>query len=463
MSVFNNRPDGYVKAVDYLAENNPEYETVVYNLGVPVVDDNIDTAMVTSEVDSSDGDFSLHINDDFLQSNPDYSAATVLIHESVHILMKHLSELARKNDLGFTDDNALMIAHEVLVNDYVYSLGFTFADDVDENGEIIKKARDKYYFGKEWIGKNSLGMSTRQVYELLENSDRKDEVDKANDLHNHSSGSDGTSISPEQAEKIEQGFINGVFTNNNIVPEGFEEFNNDSLTDEEFSAKDDDSVSGTKAGSSFDLRKATILAEQYGTNVEWFKFLNEVNPDFLKGKTHGRRITTSDWVKVNTRATALPNSLKYPSRKGQRGRLDKKKSNNVKPSIVIALDTSGSIPKYMQDRLLTLIETVPKDLIDVRACTFSTRHVEYTGRKSSIASGGTDFSAVESFVRSLDKRPKTVIVITDGMARFSRVSPNPDDYQNYYWILMKKNNRLLERRKNSKLGYLTDFFPKTLV
>ena len=449
----NRQPKWYTEAAEWLSNNSPEYEAVLYSMGAPVEDTSIPTAQVSLTEDRTDT--VLTVNPDFVDGMDPKNIAAVLMHEAVHLLKRHLSELVDAKKNGFNHRGNLVKTHEVITNDYIRYLGFELPDIEDESGNIIP-ARQAFYFGPDNVNTITIGMSTRQVYDLFDNSNDNDDSNDCSCGHGDDSDSDNRDVEVVFARKVA----------GNPDADGSVDQLLDNFSDKEVGRDDDDSDSLKYVPSTgFDEDKANILAEKYGTTAEWLRLLHEVNPDFLKKGGGARpRMTRADWTRPNRRASALPGSMKFPARKHTHGEMESATKGD-KPSIVIALDTSASIPRDMVDRMVTMISSVPEDLIDVNACTFSTRYVPFEpgGR---VAMGGTDFSAVHGFVKSLDRKPSSVIVMTDGEASFRSGRPGQSDLDDkYMWILFRRSDRLrwVYGANEESVRYLDEFFPSAVI
>jgi hypothetical protein len=88
-------------------------------------------------------------------------------------------------------------------------------------------------------------------------------------------------------------------------------------------------------------------------------------------------------------------------------------------SVLIALDSSGSIRPDMLDRLLAIARSLPEDRFEVEAVSFDTRvyPLDISAEHPSVlGGGGTSFQAVEEFARARKPYPRMIVVLTDGQA-----------------------------------------------
>lgn len=449
----------YKNAADYLGEFNPTLETVLYNLGEPVADKSIDTAAVILRHGSDDLEF--HVNDSFIsQFSPDRQAG-VLTHEAIHMLKKHTMEKrdeSKKN--GWTNKKALTIAQEAITNDLLDDLGLKLPDIESDNGEKISY-RQAFIFGPETIGTYTVGMTTDEVYRLVIDKGIADEDDQSDDSQD---GNGNDSQNSEDSQDSQSGDSGDSEDSGKIKPQPMcdhshnsddeayqaEKALHDKLDkDSRYKASDISEVTGEEekgssyssqaAGDGFSERKAARLAKKYGTTVEWLKLIHSINPDFLHREGgYAPRLKEADWTRKNLRAGALSPTMKMPRYSGRRGAADRIQGNR-KPQVVIAVDTSMSIPTEVANIMTKALETIPKSLIEAHVITFSTQYVEYDKDTGNIAQGGTDFSAVYQYLKDKKFKDKTtsVVVFTDGAAIFDNWNKPEGDVlaDKWQWVM----------------------------
>jgi len=106
-------------------------------------------------------------------------------------------------------------------------------------------------------------------------------------------------------------------------------------------------------------------------------------------------------------------------------------------SILIALDSSGSIRPDVLDRLLAIARSLPEDRFEVEAVSFDTQvyPLDLRARRPKLlGGGGTSFQAIEDFARTRRRYPDMVVVLTDGYASRPRVL-RPD---RWLWLLTER-------------------------
>ena len=435
----------YVRGAQYLNEHEPFFYTNVVNIGKPVANDLAPAPMLVMAADDfaagdEVGDFQFVMAPAQVCDWTDEVIAGGMCHEALHILKQHLSE---QLDERYTNKQALMIAHEVIVNDTAKVMGLPIFPDG--------------YFGPKVLGMETHDMSTWQVYQLLDKMMPQDEQGKSDEQQNghgsgqgsgqgdgqrddgqpggngHSCGGMGH-MTKEQAKAIEQAVADSARSNSHKLSGKQREV----LAGQSLNAQTD---KGKVAGTGRDLIQGPLMhwARENRVPVKWAYLIAKVNPDyFLKHGTYGVSKTSWNAPKRKTayldkRGYKLPTTVPKAS---------KRRNGGYKPHIVLALDFSGSVPASTQKALAKLANSIP-DAIDVSCITFSTYSVEFNPKSDTnmTASGGTDFSAVEKYVRLVEKDkgryPSAVVVITDGMASFDREKPTNEQLKkNWTWVML---------------------------
>jgi predicted metal-dependent peptidase len=178
----------------------------------------------------------------------------------------------------------------------------------------------------------------------------------------------------------------------------------------------------------------TAFTEEKGVKLKWIKLLKQIEPDILRkrGMFDSEQET---WARPNRKTAAYHPDILLPGVK------DDEPSRKAKPMIVLALDTSGSIGATTANKFVNLAKSIPMERVELKVCTFTTHYAELDLENPRFFSGGTDFSAVEDFIRkevmpdNRERYPKAVIVITDGQAEFSTSAPKKEQYGSWHWLL----------------------------
>ena len=393
----------YKSTMDWMNDNVPFMVTPVINLGRPRLDTNIPTAQV--EYADDNGDIQLAINPEFFAKHTEPECAGVLTHELYHILFNHLAEFDK-----FENDQARTIAQECIVNDSVLEEGMELPD--------IGLA-----YGMDWVKYNASFLPTKVVYDdLMMDPDKLPQEIQVSCSHGHGreEGEDGQSqggLDPREA-------FGKVFQNADI----------DEASESMKAILED---AAKKAGTGFQFKRGTQSGKKI--SLKWTDLINRIHPDtFSEG---GKSKSNSTWARPRRKLAGMNPRVMLPDRNDQ----DKcGLGGNKRPKIIMALDTSGSVPAEKVTELMDLARSIPKRKVDVVCCTFSTEHEPFNPdvkpEDQRIASGGTDFATVVEFVKKQKNWEKaSVIVITDGYAQFGwygRGTPAPANLNtHWHWLV----------------------------
>lgn len=383
----------YKSTIDWLNEHNSFMVTPIINMGRPQFRTSIPTAQVEH---NKDGEVVLSINPDFFAKHTDSECAGVLTHELYHILFNHLAEFDK-----FENNQARIIAQECIVNDSVLEEGM----DLPDIGLC---------YGEDYVQYNASFLPTKVVYDdLMKNPEKLPEEIQISCSHEGHSGDEEGEGAMDPRMIFEQ-----VFKNADI-----DEASESMKTVLEDAAK--------KAGSDFSFQSATQTGK--AISLKWTQLINRIHPDtFSDG---GKSKSNATWARPRRKLAGINPRIMLPDRadKNEYGL-----GGNRRPKIVLALDTSGSIPRDKVTELMDLAQSIPSKKVDVICCTFSTYPVEFNQKlpveSQNIASGGTDFDAVSSFVaKQKDSQKIPVIVITDGYATFGHTPNNLDSH--WHWLV----------------------------
>lgn len=181
------------------------------------------------------------------------------------------------------------------------------------------------------------------------------------------------------------------------------------------------------------------FAVEKGVSLAWIELLKEIDPDLFKGKGTIGPPPKASWHARPRKISAFPDTYLPVKRIDERMPLDDG-SGTKKPSIVMALDTSGSISRKDAARFIALAQSVPKDKMHMFTITFTTEYNKLDLDNPRYGSGGTSFSAIERYiqrevVQELGHYPKAVVVITDGYASFDREKVPTGEGDSWFWLL----------------------------
>lgn len=405
----------YSKALDWLDQNDPFMVTPLINLGKPSMDVNIPTAQI--EKIEGANDFRLVINPDFFAKHTEPECAGILTHELYHVIFNHLSEFDK-----FENNQARIIAQECIVNDSVLEEGMELPDI-------------GLCFGIDWVQYNASFLPTKVVYDDLMKNPEK--LPPEEDINVQCSHGETDKDAREAFKKI---FKDADLTQ---APESIKALLEDAAQ---------------KAGTGFSFKQETASGRQIG--LKWAQLINRIHPDtFSDG---GKSKSTATWSRPRRKLAGMPERIMLPDRK------DKKEygfGGDKRPKILLALDTSGSIPKDKVQELLDLANTIPKKKVDVICCTFSTYpqklDIDQEADSQKIAQGGTDFDAIVSFLQRQPNHEKIpVIVVTDGGARFggwTGTSQLPANLHSHWHWLVFRGYRIDDRRVTKNIYEYEDF------
>lgn len=174
------------------------------------------------------------------------------------------------------------------------------------------------------------------------------------------------------------------------------------------------------------------FCEQHGVSMKWAELLKIINPDVFKKKGPPLRHT---FARSPRRMSAFVGETNLPTYAK-----DERRPRGEQPSIVMALDTSGSVRQDDVDCFVTLARSIPKNKINLYTCTFTSEYMPLDLDDPHFVTGGTDFSAIERYIHDhviddLGHYPKAVVVITDGYASFYSDRPEDKHLTGWHWML----------------------------
>lgn len=102
--------------------------------------------------------------------------------------------------------------------------------------------------------------------------------------------------------------------------------------------------------------------------------------------------------------------------------------------LLIALDTSGSIPDVVLESFIDLVGT--SDAFDAHWICFDHRALPFTPGDPLVGRGGTDFTVIDDYAAELEEPPDAVIVLTDGYA--APLLPREPD--RWIWLILPGGN-----------------------
>jgi predicted metal-dependent peptidase len=439
----------YRRGMKWLDEHQPFFTSFVVALGVPTITHTADTAEV--RLNRERDELELALNPEWLADKTDAEAGAVLAHEAYHVLLDHFHELTQTTI--FPNHTALVYAHECIINDSLVNEFFSVPKEM--------------FFGPELVGEDCSNLSTEEAYRLFEHmADEQQSQSGAGEAGEGDEGDAGgmggsglpecpfklvivDDAAQELADRLDQAMIDAAHSGD-VKPQDVPQELADRMAEIGLITDAAPRADARGFGAGSQQSAADILMEQNKSlNLNWVEILAQINPKIMESAGDVRRQTKANWAAPRRKmAYAYPNVI-LPTIKT----IDDRDGNTPekKPTVLLALDFSGSIPRNMTQVLALLARSIPKDLMDVHAYTFSTITVPFDPEVKGYqrtASGGTDFSCVERVAKEMQaKDPQKnypyVICMTDGEADFNSLKPNEQQLKEQ-WFWMATDNRGLQ-------------------
>lgn len=378
-----------------MEEHYPSFTEVFLHLGDPFEMDDSPFAYVQWLKDVPDKDFQFYLNVENVSKLDVFDQLFVCIHETFHVILNH-------DKLKLENKRKLNVAADIVINDYLVVRGL--------------QPMAGLLYGEEQIGFNSYGLSVSEVYDLLPDQPEDSMVECSCQRGEHGDG---------DAEGNGEGLGGGL--PDDILGQ-FQDFM-DNQSDEQYK-------SGKMAGTgTTDMQQ---WQEKHGASLKWAELLQLMDPDMFRtygnlGRTKRQWHRPARKIAWAAPKVLLPSPRPAPLPHGNEG--------TMKPRIVMAIDTSGSITKFQRDTFFSLVKSIPTDKVELQCMWFTSSYGVFDPDENmSFPSGGTDFSAIEtgiqrSFISDTGKYPSAVVVITDGYAKFYKNRPAPQDLKNWYWLV----------------------------
>lgn len=458
-------PRHYKRGIDYLNKEFPFFTVMVTSLGKPVVDNHIvgyvgeghefldegtpiyrTPTLQVQRARIDDEGFELCINEEFLSDKTDAEVGAVLAHEAFHIIKSHL------NELGMEEYNATLqlrkkalLAHECITNDNVVNEGFDLPDlrlRSKKTGEL----KGGLYFGPDVVDRSVAYYTTKEVMDLIE-----DDNEAFQNLPDDAEQEHYVILSDEEMKELQDIMEKNI---RHAVFEG--KIDPDDVNSDELKTILKVHQVSKKAGTTASKSQAAFTKK--GLSLKWMQYLLRIDPTaFRDGGSMGEFVT--NWATPRKKLIHMYPKVNLPVYKS---RFVNKNKGGLKPHIVLALDFSGSIPPEMTTVMGNLARAIP-DTIEVHCCTFSTEYVPFDHKidgTQPVASGGTDFSAIQKYIDTLDlKKQPSVVVITDGEASFGSRKPTQEALDHKWnWLMIDRGNQVYDRSvKPETVNFLQDY------
>ena len=418
---------------------DPNLGAIARGLGMPVVDNSISTASLKWDKQTKKIVFA--VNEEFAENADEEMLASVILHETEHLIFDHISERIENN---FPNKEILHMAQECINNDIIETI---YQLPLPEDAIT----------GQQLLHKDCTSLSTKQVYDLIvdqmppeegeqdgESEGQKgqkgqkgqggghgqpgDNDDDDDDDEGDGDSGDGNSQDENQQKK---GGCGGIQVDDEDMFD-VEDYLKDVVAK---AAKDQnktydemmDEINNTKSGG-YSPTGGKIGGPKIPspTRMNWNQLLAKINPKVLEA---GKKTKVKyDWTTQNRRLISVYPKAIVPKVKTK----DPKNSDkgDSLPVLVIALDLSGSIPRSLVKMLQGLLEDIPEKLIKAYPCTWGTYLYPYVPG-GPLGDGGTDIDNVVNYVKKIQEETKTnpyVLVITDGEFHIGYERPGKDWY-----------------------------------
>lgn len=418
--------EDYLRGLESLYLHSPTLFYLVRALGTPQANGSIPTAQVS--FDPATQRVLFEMNPDFIAPLSDEQVAFVVTHEAYHVLLEHLAE--SMDHVSYPQDQILVVAHECIVNDTVQGFG------LDHPGDI--------HLGSLY-GANFSHWTTREGYDFLASL-------AAAQGDQGGSGQDGDSAGdagPQFPAPGDAQACGGLH-----VPEGHRDDFLRSVGGSLVDAMGKMAGEGEQLDDDFmdlihDLGEATghgmgtlgnpadmgsLFANPVdGMSLDWKRVVSLINPKVLsaghpnyKPSFHApRRRLTSIYPKV-----VVPNQ--------RRARDDDGGDGMSKPTLILALDVSPSIPRHLIGNLVALAHSVPEKHMHCVPVTWSSSLMEYDPEEGKMVNPvGTDVEVVWDYAQKVAKanrgRQPYVLVVTDGGTMFPANRVERDVVQRHWF------------------------------
>ncbi len=452
----------YKNGIEWLDWNYSYFLTHVLKIGKPLSTTSIPTAAVAAKV-GNEADFEFLFNEEFAELLDTPSMAFILAHETMHIILNHLklqrnfvdvnifrkaqkaeglrglNKAERKEFLKAQRDAKLFnIAADCVINDYLYEGGM-----YENSGLPLCR-------GQEWIGENAAFLTVTDVFERIKKQTEENQSGEGEDGEGGFVMADGSTgeysefdshdwmMSDADIDKLSDAIdklIDDVDAATGLPQDLYDKTIEEQGKNTQGQQQLADSMQAGNKDAAMD-----VFARDHGVNMAWVKLLSDLDPDMFKQPGIAPPMIPSFH---NRRRKLMANDFKkvyLPVYRKEERKEDKAKEI---PSIVLALDVSGSIGQGDANRFVSLAMTIPRDRVKVFPCVFqeSYQKIDLDDPKFR-QGGGTNFNAIANFIENevkpelKGKSPSAVVVITDGQADMApNLWPAPEDRDGWLWLI----------------------------
>jgi hypothetical protein len=407
-------PEIYRETIEYMNDRYPFMVTNVILMGRAVTSEEYPLARVVLEEKASTGPYEIGkdgktrkravtqdtmflINQTNMMRLNHEENTFVLLKETMHVMLNH-----RK--MQFPDMKRAEIAAEIVINDYLVQYGLPMFEGI--------------LYGPDVIGRDSYGLTVREVYDMLP-PNPEDQM----------GGTDLSDLVKEQLDKKAEEPQGGEDGSGSGDPAaGSKKIQDGTPSDIEAAGADGDAPGSKLAGQGqTDLVR---WSQERGVELAWADLLKPLMPKmFNKHKVQKRKLS---FQRLNRKTAFLFPEVVLPVYvpSGEPG----KQEDGKKPTLVLAIDTSGSVSRETVNRFFRIASTLPVDEVECRFLSFTSGVQEFTLDNPRYASGGTAFGPIEKWIQqNYDEYPSAVFVFTDGAASF--YGGNPENIDKWHWFL----------------------------
>lgn len=405
----------------------------IMNMGAALHTD-VAPAAVGVNRDEDISQYRLYVSPEKMAEFTREQRAGVIWHELNHVLHEHLDEGAQQD---MPNGKLREMAEEIVCNDTPLHFGIDLPHN-DPDGETI------IYTGERFLGHNTYPATTQEVYHMLQlglergNEDIKkalhDDADVPCPAHSPAAtaqegedgGSSGAGSCPARPSELSEEERHEAFE---ALVEGMGEQDSEDSWASKVSERYGKELGGDTPVDGLGYAEEDIVPER------WAEFLRKVNPliDIARANDYGMynaRRVAEDWRRIPLFMHSFDMSRhRLP---GSRPHSDFHDSGNMaRPTVVVAVDQSGSIGSTLARRVLKLAMAIPADIANVLLVPYADRaelldlrgkdEEELKAELKRVKLGtGTSFNRVYDAVEGygVDMGNTTVINFTDGKDNF---------------------------------------------
>ena len=392
-------------------ENHHSVFYMLWQMGKPVFTNTISTAAIGFMQGQA---MEFLINPQFWATRTPTQREFLLAHEMLHVILNH-GERIRDTIKG--NESAANAALDVVVNHTLVDYFNFKREEIDPKNQFCW--RDTVF---------NKTVKADQTFEYYFNKLEKCECPSLVLVDDHSGLANTGSLSDIDIEKISE----------TLSDEEMRQLK-DALEKHTENKKDNDSQqAGTDAGGFWKRMSDAGIKKKR----KWETVIRHWADPFMPKEDR----TIEHWLRTNRRLFLVPDAALLPSEMEEDDKPDLGKI-----SVLLLLDTSGSCA-HLANRFWKAGRSLPSSRFDVTMACFDTKvYPVNMDEKKLYGFGGTSFSVLEDYVRTLKTYPRAIFVITDGYG--DRI--NPIMPERWYWFLTTSCKYYIP--KSSRIFSLSDY------